>query len=71
MKKLIVTLVTCLVAGTTLAAGQGDNPYKKYTEKLPFQMAEVQAPVIPEYEVNVKDFGGVGDGIALNTDAFA
>ena len=54
-----------------IAADKSENPYKKYTEKLPFQMAEVTAPVIPDYQVNVKDFGGVGDGIKLNTEAFA
>ena len=41
------------------------NPYKKYTEKLPFQMPEVSAPVIPNYTVNLKKFGAVGDGVTL------
>jgi polygalacturonase len=34
-------------------------------------MPEVTAPVIPDNQVNIKDFGAVGDGITLNTDAFA
>ena len=71
MKNLLVTLIAAMTAIGVIAADKSENPYKKYTEKLPFQMAEVTAPVIPDYQVNVKDFGGVGDGIKLNTEAFA
>ena len=71
MKNLLVTLIAAMTAIGVIAADKSENPYKKYTEKLPFQMTEVTAPVIPDYQVNVKDFGGVGDGIKLNTEAFA
>jgi len=66
MKKLI----TLLLMAVTMTATAQVNPYKKYTEKLPFQMAEVSAPVIPDYTVNLKKFGAVGDGVTLNTKAF-
>ena len=68
MKKLLLTLVAALAVSL---GAQADNPYKKYTEKLPFSMPEVKAPVIPDYQVKLTDFGGVGDGITLNTEAFA
>lgn len=68
MKKFFATLVTVLVVSMT---AQADNPYKKYTEKLPFVMPEVTAPVIPAHEVKLTDFGAVGDGVTLNTEAFA
>ena len=68
MKKLLLTLVAALAVSL---GTQADNPYKKYTEKLPFSMPEVKAPVIPDYQVKLTDFGGVGDGITLNTEAFA
>ena len=68
MKKLILTIVAAVAAVSGFSA---DNPYKKYTEKLPFKMAEVSAPVIPDNQVKLTDFGAVGDGITLNTDAFA
>ena len=71
MNKRIVTLIAALMAIGVFAADKSENPYKKYTEKLPFQMPEITAPVIPDYEVNLKDFGAVGDGITLNTEAFA
>ena len=34
-------------------------------------MAEVKAPEIPDRDVNLKDFGAVGDGKTLCTEAFA
>ena len=70
MKKLIVTLIAALMVVSGLAADNSGNPYKKYTEKLPFPMPEVSAPVIPAYTVNLKKFGAVGDGVTLNTKAF-
>ncbi|MBR2113105.1 MAG: glycoside hydrolase family 28 protein [Prevotella sp.] len=70
MKKLIVTLIAALMMVSGFAADNSGNPYKKYTEKLPFQMPEVSAPVIPAYTVNLKKFGALGDGITLNTKAF-
>ena len=71
MKKFIVTLIATLAVVSGFAANKGENPYKKFTEKLPFAMPEVHAPVIPDYQVKLTDFGGVGDGITLNTEAFA
>ena len=71
MKKFVVTLIATLAVVSGFAANKGENPYKKFTEKLPFAMPEVHAPVIPDYQVKLTDFGGVGDGITLNTEAFA
>ena len=68
MKKLFLTMMAALAVCVT---AQAENPYKKYTEKLPFQMPEVTAPVIPDRQVKLTDFGAVGDGITLNTEAFA
>ena len=52
MRKLICMM---LIAVAMTASAQ--NPYKKYTDKLPFQMPEVGAPVIPDYTVNLQKFG--------------
>ena len=70
MKKLIATLIAALIVVSGFATDNSGNPYKKYTDKLPFQMPEVSAPVIPAYMVNLKKFGAVGDGVTLNTKAF-
>ena len=48
-----------------------ENPYGCYTQEVPFQMPEVSAPVFPDRQLNLRDFGAVGDGIVLNTEAFA
>lgn len=48
MKKLFLTIVAALAVSM---GAQADNPYKKFTEKVPFAMPEVSAPVIPDYQV--------------------
>ena len=63
--------LSIILAALTVTAVSAQNPYKKYTEKLPFQMPEVSAPAIPDRQVNLKNYGAVGDGQTLNTKAFA
>ena len=46
------------------------NPYAKYTQGLPFKMNVMAAPTIPNYRVNLSNFGAKGDGSELCTDAF-
>jgi len=33
-------------------------------------MVRLKAPVFPKYSVKLTDFGGVGDGVTMNTEAF-
>ncbi len=49
------------------ASTEFDYLYKN----LPFGMEKVSRPDIPEREILLTDFGGIGDGIAMNTEAFA
>jgi len=67
MKKTVTTAI--LAALTLVVAAQ--NKYKHYTEGLPFTMPEVKAPVIPDRKVNLTDYGAIGDGRQLCTEAFA
>ena len=46
------------------------NPYAKYTRNLPYSMNGMAAPVIPNNQVKLSDFGAKGDGSALCTEAF-
>lgn len=39
-------------------------------KNIEFKMAKIQEPVIPNYTVNLKDFGAVNGGQVLNTKAF-
>ena len=67
-----MALTMAVTASAQPACCQQDgNPYKKYTENLPFSMPEIKAPVIPDYKVCLKDFGGDATGVQLSTEAFA
>jgi polygalacturonase len=37
--------------------------------ELPFNMPKVEEPIFPNHTVSIKDFGAVGDGVKMNTDA--
>ena len=72
-KVLMIVMAAIMVAcqTNTEKSQYGDNPYKKYTEGLPFEMPEVKAPVFPDRTVTLSDYEAVGDGQQLCTDAFA
>lgn len=44
--------------------------YEKYYQDLPFKAPKTIAPIIPELEISLTEYGGIGDGITLNTKAF-
>ena len=67
MKKIFSLAVALMLS---LAPALADGNYSKYYTSTPVAMRQAQQPVIPDYTVNLKDFGGVGDGLTLNTDAF-
>lgn len=75
---IIVLLVIAIVAFNfsqdnselNRTAGIAPNPKSLY-EGLEFVMPEVKLPQIPDYEVSILDFGGVGDGLTDNSGAFA
>ena len=68
MKKTLLSLFLGLLATTATAQ---DKNYAQYQQGLPFQMAALKAPVIPDAKVVLTDFAAVGDGEKLCTDAFA
>lgn len=70
MKKQLhlVAAVLLWLFGTAHADAQ--YKYKELYQNLPFEMPEVKAPVFPDKNVNLKDFGAVGDGRTLCTEAF-
>ena len=67
MRKATLTLL--LAAVCSLASAE--NPYRKFTQNLPFAMDEVQAPVIPDRQVLLSSYGGDSTGQKLSTQAFA
>lgn len=51
--------------------GQSSYEFAHLYNNLPFEMPRVTRPEIPSRRVCLTDFGAVGDGVTLNTDAFA
>ena len=67
MKKVIISLLALL----SVTAIHADNDYAKYYQNLPVQMPQPTLPTIPDNQVSILDCGGKGDGLTLNTEAFA
>ena len=47
------------------------NDYSKYYKNLPVQMPVAVGPTIPDNNISLKDAGGTGDGVTMNTEAFS
>lgn len=70
--KLINQLFLALIGVVFVACGSQDTyKYKEVYENLPFDMPRIEAPTFPNNSVCLKEFGAIGDGETLNTDAFA
>ena len=64
MKKILLGVVALLVACFANAAD-----YTQYYKDLPVELQQVKAPTIPDTRVNIVDYGAVGDGQTLCTEA--
>ena len=69
MKKIAALLA--LIALATACTGDAGSNLDDLYKNLPFEMPRVSLPSIPARSVCLTDFGGVGDGVTLNTEAFA
>lgn len=63
----LITIVS--LVGSLLPIKAADR-YAYLYKELPFEMPVLQRPQFPNNRLNIKDFGGVSDGIGLNTEAF-
>ncbi|MCC8174708.1 MAG: glycoside hydrolase family 28 protein [Odoribacter sp.] len=75
MKYLKSFVGICLIAvvfGACCEKKAEETPknYDYLKKNLPFEMTIPTIPVFPNNTVSLKDFGAVGDGVTLNTDAF-
>ncbi|MFB6344009.1 glycoside hydrolase family 28 protein [Saccharicrinis sp. FJH62] len=60
-----------LFTGCKASPESGTENSEGIKTKVEFKMPEVKTPVIPDYEVNITDFGAVSGGQVMNTKAFA
>ena len=68
LRKILLSVVSLVLVSTYVEA---KKDYNYLYENLPFPMQKLEAPVFKNNTVSVSDFGGKGDGIALNTEAFS
>jgi len=64
-------LSTAALASSFALTSCGEPAPADIYADLPFEMSPVARPAIPSREASVADFGGAGDGVTLNTAAFA
>jgi polygalacturonase len=67
MKQLILAATLLLFSASSF----GQDNYSRYYENLPVSMPMVATPNIPDRRVSLTDFGAKGDGLTMNTEAFA
>ncbi len=66
---LVVTTAGCCSQATK--GGISSQEIATLCKAAPFEMQAPALPRIPDRSVSLADFGGVGDGVTLNTEAFA
>lgn len=67
MKHLTLILFSLLLSLETFA----QTDYSSYYRQLPKAMPVAETPSIPDTRVSLADYGGKGDGVTMNTQAFA
>lgn len=67
---MYITVLFVLGFGPVSCTDTESNKYAYLYKDLPFDMPVLSTPSFPKNEVMITDFGGVGDGICLNTAAF-
>ncbi len=70
--KFYLSLIMLVVISNNCTAQKeiNNNSLKKFFENLPFEMEALNIPKFPDKNYLVTDFGAVGDGLTINTEAF-
>lgn len=66
---LAISMISC--QQQPVATSTASAPVLNIYEGIEFDMPVVAEPVIPDFSVNIEDFGAVSDGITINTQAFS
>jgi len=70
MRKLVKLIMLVFVILFVVFPCKAEG-YGKYYQGLPFDIPKAVTPAIPELEVSLAEYGGIGNGMTLNTQAFA
>jgi polygalacturonase len=60
-----------LMGGCAQSPKTGSTAVSENIAGIEFEMKKIKEPIIPEYSVNITDFGAVSGGHVINTKAFA
>jgi len=71
MKRLFITQGLLLFFGFTCTISAQTKDIAYYIANAPFKMAPITVPVFPQKTFSITDYGAVGDGKKLNTEAIA
>lgn len=69
-KQLYLIAAICVWALSACQPQRTTYKYEELYRNLPFDMPRVEAPQFPDRTANLKDFGVVGNGEELCTEAF-
>ncbi len=70
MKRNLKKYLFSAIAFSAIAFSASAADYSHHYTDLPVKINQVKAFATPEYTVSIIDFGGIGNGITLNTEAF-
>ena len=62
-------LLSAFIMLAAMATNANAGDYDKYYHDLPTKIVPVESFTLPSYTVSITDFGAVGDGVTLCTDA--
>lgn len=65
------SLTSCKEASNGLPRTSKQSDLRPYLKNLPFEVKGIERPEFKNYTRKITEFGGVGDGLADNTAAFA
>ena len=71
MKNLLSLIVTACLFISAFAQPKSEAELKSYLAKAPFKMPVLTVPSFAAKDFSITNYGAVGDGLLLNTEAFA